>query len=33
VCAADFLFAFNHQMQIHRQVATLLDGLLNAQDV
>src|SRR5213596_146684 len=33
VCAADFLFALNHQMQIHRQVAILFDRFLNAENV
>ena len=33
VCAADFFFALDHKMHVHRQFALLLDRLLKAENV
>ena len=33
IAAADFFFAFNDEMQIHRQIALLLERFLNAENV
>src|SRR5215467_14989965 len=33
VPAADFLFTFNDEMQVHRQITILFDGFLNAENV